>query len=286
MTGGASGIGQAIAAALRQRGCTVVIADTDGPAAERTAGRLGATAALADVTDATAVRTLVHRTRDHHGRLDYMVNNAGIGVAGRCQDLTLDHWNRLLQTNLHGVVHGVHAAYPVMLDQGHGHIVNIASLAGLTPAPFMLPYTTAKHALVGLSLALRAEAAPHGVKVTAVCPGFVDTPLLDNANPGLPPTAIGRDWRRIATRAQIGLHPADRLARTVLSGLERDKALIVTPALARLAWYGTRLAPATAVRVAALARHLLPAEERPAAGRNATAKRADAQAPSGYARPE
>ncbi|MFI6517750.1 SDR family NAD(P)-dependent oxidoreductase [Spirillospora sp. NPDC050679] len=264
MTGGASGIGQAIAAALRLRGCAVVIADIDGPAAERTAGQLGATAAEVDVADAAAVRTLIHRTRDRHGRLDYLFNNAGINVAGRHQDLTLEHWDRLLRVNLHGVVHGVHAAYPVMLDQGYGHIVNIASLAGLTPAPFMLPYTTAKHALVGLSLALRAEAAPHGVKVTAVCPGFVDTPLLDNANPGLPSTAIGRDWRRIATRAQIRLHSADRLARTVISGMERDKALIVTPALARLAWYGTRLAPATAVRVAGLGRHLIPEEERSA----------------------
>ena len=90
-------------------------------------------------------------------------------------------------------MHGVHAAYPIMLEQGHGHIVNTASLAGLVPMPIGIPYTATKHAVVGLSLGLRAEAAGRGVKVSVVCPSFVDTPLLHNINPGLPETTLSGD---------------------------------------------------------------------------------------------
>ena len=88
-------------------------------------------------------------------------------------------------------MHGVHAAYPVMIEQGSGHIVNTASLAGLLPSPGATPYAMTKHGVVGLSLSLRAEAAEHGVRVTAVCPGVVDTPILDKGGPDdLPKPAL------------------------------------------------------------------------------------------------
>jgi NAD(P)-dependent dehydrogenase (short-subunit alcohol dehydrogenase family) len=256
VTGGASGIGQAIATALVTRGDTVVLADRDKEGAEKVAEHLNehasgtASAASLDVTDADAVEALYHSVADQNGRLDLVFNNAGIAVGGMTDELSLDHWNRTIDVNLRGVVHGVHAAYPIMLKQGHGHILNTASLAGLVPAPMMLPYTTTKHAVVGMSLALRAEAATRGVRVSVICPGFVDTPLLDNANPDLPETETGKRARDFAVRVQRKLYTADALARDVLRGVEKNQALIVAPASARAAWRGVRLSPDGAVRIA------------------------------------
>jgi NAD(P)-dependent dehydrogenase (short-subunit alcohol dehydrogenase family) len=254
VTGGASGIGRAIATALVLRGDTVTVADRDKDGAEQVAARLSehgtAEAAALDVTDAEAVAALFAEVRGRHGRLDLVFNNAGIAVGGMTDELTLDHWNRTLDVNLRGVIHGVHAAYPIMLAQGHGHILNTASLAGLVPAPMMLPYTTTKHAVVGLSLALRAEAAAHGVRVSAICPGFVDTPLLDNANPDLPATEAGSHAREAALSVQRKLYTAEALARDVLRGVDKNRALIVAPASARAAWRGARLSPEGAVRIA------------------------------------
>lgn len=254
VTGGASGIGRAIATALVLRGGTVIVADLDKKRAEDVAERLSergtAEAAPLDVADADAVAALYRDVRERYGSLDLVFNNAGIGIGGTTEELTLDHWNKALDVNLRGVIHGVHAAYPIMMEQGHGHILNTASLAGLVPAPMMLPYTTTKHAVVGLSLALRAEAVAHGVRVSAICPGFVDTPILDNANPGLPDTETARNARTSALRVQWRLYPAEALARDVLRGIAKNQALIVAPASARAAWRGVRLSPDTAVRVA------------------------------------
>jgi NAD(P)-dependent dehydrogenase (short-subunit alcohol dehydrogenase family) len=254
ITGGASGIGRALATALVRRGDTVVVADLDKEGAEMVAARLSeqgtAEAAELDVTDAEQVGSLYRDVAERHGRLDLVFNNAGIAVGGRTDELTLDHWNRTLDVNLRGVIHGVHAAYPILLEQGHGHILNTASLAGLVPAPLMLPYTTTKHAVVGMSLALRAEAAPKGVRVSAICPGFVDTPLLDNANPDLPATEAGTNARAAALKVQRRLYTAEALARDVLRGIDKNQALIVAPASARAAWRGVRMSPAGAVRVA------------------------------------
>jgi len=182
-----------------------------------------------------------------HGQLDYIFNNAGIAVGGMVEELTLDHWNRVIDVNLRGVIHGVHAAYPIMLRQGNGHIVNTASLAGLVPGPGLTPYDAVKHAVVGLSLSLRAEGAGRGVRVSAVCPGFVDTPLLGRVNPDLPQTGPGMDAEELAKR--IGkLYKADLLAQDVLRGLERNLPLIVAPRSARVIWRLSRYAPGMTMR--------------------------------------
>ena len=125
------------------------------------------------------------------GALDVMFNNAGISIGGETEELTLDHWNSIIDVNIRGVVHGVHAAYPVMVRQGSGHIVNTASMGGLMAAGLLTSYVMTKHAVVGLSLALRSEAAAHGVGVTAVCPSAVDTPILDKGAVG---RFHGRDY--------------------------------------------------------------------------------------------
>jgi NAD(P)-dependent dehydrogenase (short-subunit alcohol dehydrogenase family) len=251
ITGAASGIGRALAGALAARGDTVVLADIDGDGADRAARELAgegpgpATAAAVDVRDAAAVQALVDGTRDRHGRLDVMVNNAGIGVGGEARELLLAHWDRAIDVNVRGVVHGVHAAYPVMIEQGSGHIVNTASLAGLVPSPLLTPYAMAKHAVVGLSLSLRAEAAAYGVRVTVVCPGVVDTPILDKEGPeDLPrPTLLTGRAREYFRHLQPRFYPADQLAQDIVRGLDRNSALVIAPRSARVAWQLWRYAP-------------------------------------------
>ncbi len=254
VTGGASGIGAALVRALAARGAVVVIADVDEAGAKAVAGHVkGRTSVAAlDVRDAEAVAGLVHDTAAEHGQLDLMFNNAGIAVGGKVDEMTLEHWDRVIDVNLRGVVHGVHAAYPVMLGQGSGHIINTASLAGLIPAPMLAPYAAVKHAVVGLSLALRAEAAARGVRVSAVCPGFVDTPLLGRVNQDLPQTEIGLNARALA-RLTGRLYQADALAADILRGITRNQALIVAPASARLAWRMHRYAPGLSMRGVAAA---------------------------------
>jgi NAD(P)-dependent dehydrogenase (short-subunit alcohol dehydrogenase family) len=252
VTGGGSGIGAALVRALAARGAAVVIADVDKAGAEAVAGSVVAgagrvSATVLDVRDADAVSALVQEVAAQYGKLDLIFNNAGIAVGGQVDELTLEHWNRVIDVNLRGVVHGVHAAYPLMLRQGHGHIVNTASLAGLVPGPGLAPYASAKHAVVGLSLSLRAEGASRGVKVSAVCPGFVDTPLLGRVNDGLPQTETGANAAALAR--QLGkLYHADPLAQDVLRGVERNKALIVAPRSARVAWRMARYTPGLTMR--------------------------------------
>ncbi|MBC6461982.1 SDR family NAD(P)-dependent oxidoreductase [Actinomadura sp. HBU206391] len=259
ITGGASGIGRALAAALVGRGDTVAVSDLDGDRVAEVAEALTeqgpgkAFATALDVTDAVAVTDHYQAVKAEHGRLDLVFNNAGIAVGGLAEELTLDHWNKTIDVNLRGVVHGVHAAYPIMLEQGYGHIANTASLAGLVPMPMGIPYTATKFAVVGLSLGLRAEAAERGVKVSVICPGFVDTPLLTAGNPGLPQTEMSKNIRTFAKQAQPRLYPAEALAKDILHGIRRNKALIVAPASGRAAWRGARLSPGGAARAARFA---------------------------------
>ena len=252
VTGAASGIGRALAVALLRRGSTVVVADLDGAAAERTATELGsqAIAAQVDVRDRDAVRELIERTAAAHDGLDLLVNNAGTGVGGPFSQLTADHWRTQLEVNLYGVIHGIEAAYPLMRARGSGQICSTSSLSGLIPAPTLGPYTTSKYAVVGMSLALRAEAAAYGVRVSVLCPGFVETPLLDSPDPEAPPTSMTSI--RPLIRASRGRTVAPELiARECLAGLRRNKAIIVAPLSARLAWRAFRYAPGIVDRVAA-----------------------------------
>jgi NAD(P)-dependent dehydrogenase (short-subunit alcohol dehydrogenase family) len=248
VTGAASGIGKALSFALAQSGATVVLADVDGDGAasaagEITAGRAGrAESASLDVRDGDAFAALAADVIDRHGHVDYLFNNAGIAVGGPAETLTAEHWDRLIDVNVRGVVNGVRAVYPAMLERGEGHIVNTASLAGLGPAPLLTPYALTKHAVVGLTTSLRIEAADRGVRVSALCPGGVDTPLLDSKGP--PDLPQGDFDARAHLRAHIGReYPVDKLAHDALRGVRRNKTLIVVPFRARAAWRLARFTP-------------------------------------------
>jgi NAD(P)-dependent dehydrogenase (short-subunit alcohol dehydrogenase family) len=185
-----------------------------------------------------------------------MFNNAGVGAAGEPEELSLAHWDRLIDVNLRGVLHGCRAAYPLMKAQPHGgNIVNTASLAGLVPSSGgTTPYAMTKFGVVGLSLALRAAGADFGVRVSVVCPGVVDTPILDTKGPSdLPvaPSAARLPTMRETLRRQgARLYPADRLAADVLRGIARNRAVIVSPRSVQPWWWMWRLAPPLALRLA------------------------------------
>jgi NAD(P)-dependent dehydrogenase (short-subunit alcohol dehydrogenase family) len=257
VTGAASGIGAALSRALAQHGAAVVVlADIDeaGVAAvaeEITLGRAGRTEAAAlDVRDAAAFTTLVERVIGDHGRVDLLFNNAGIAVGGDIEDLGAEHWDRVIDVNIRGVVHGIRAVYPHMLGRGTGHIVNTASLSGLGPTPLLTPYGMTKHAVVGLSTSLRIEAADRGVRVTALCPGAIDTPMLDSQGPAdLPPPRVPFDARRYLRRVVGREHPVDAFAAKALEGIARNKAVVVQPASARALSTVLRWAPRTSARV-------------------------------------
>ncbi len=248
VTGGASGIGRALAEALARQGASVVLGDLQAKLAEDVAAGIRdrggeARAEGLDVTDFSAVERLVRQAVDLHGRLDYIFNNAGIAIAGGIDLYTLEDWYRVLDVDLHGVVHGVHAAYPVMCEQGFGHIVSTASMAGLIPTPMTVSYTASKHAVVGLSTALRVEAAARGVRVSAICPGVIRTPILDGGKYGKVLSDIPLDFiQRFIER----LKPldADRFAEQALRRVARDQAIIIVPGRWRLAWWLHRLSPA------------------------------------------
>jgi short-subunit dehydrogenase len=169
-----------------------------------------------------------------------MFNNAGISLIGETQDLTLAQWDSIIDVNIRGVVHGVAAAYPVMIRQGSGHIVNTASMGGLMAAGLLTSYVMTKHAVVGLSLALRSEAAAHNVGVTAICPAAVNTPILDKGEFG---RIRGRDYFLKGQGIRKPVDP-DFLAQRVLEAVEAGEALVVEPVQARMAWRLQRLAPA------------------------------------------
>jgi NAD(P)-dependent dehydrogenase (short-subunit alcohol dehydrogenase family) len=257
ITGGASGIGAALGEVLARRSCFVLLTDADEDGVHRAAERISrigpgrAVGRMLDVRDAESVMAAAHETAESHGRLDLMFNNAGIAMAGHAHEFSLAHWQRAIEVDLYGVIHGVRAAYPVMLDQGYGHIVNTASLAGLGPAPGLLPYATAKFGVVGLSLGLRAEAARNGVRVSVVVPGIIDTPILDKKREektrGLAMTPSEEHIDPIPFLMRMSgiraLYPPERVAKDVLRGVQANRAMIFAPATARRLWLLSRFLP-------------------------------------------
>ncbi len=234
ITGAASGIGRAVAELLARKKAHVVLTDidVDGVSAvcEGIRGKgLSAEYHPLDVTDEHAVTTLIQQTAQTHGRLDYIFNNAGIGITGEVRDMSNDDWRNVVDINLMGVIYGTNAAYKIMVEQGHGHIVNTASASGLVGLPFATPYAMTKGGVILMSNSLRMEARPLGVKVSAICPGFVQTNIYDNAT--LVNTTLDA-----ASDIPFRFMRVDKAAKAILRGVTRNKAMIVFPKHAKLLW--------------------------------------------------
>ena len=243
ITGAADGIGKALAIALIDRSANVVACDIDeqklGALAEEIDKRgKRAIFEVVDVTDESAVAQLITDVVNDSGQIDYIFNNAGIAVTGDGRDLTNTHWKKVVDVNQWGVIYGSMAAYEVMAKQGHGHIINIASLAGLIPFPTNLPYSATKFAVVGMSMSLRAEAQDLGVKVSVVCPGFIRSNIF-NATEML---NVPRD--AITSNIAFKLVDVETAAEKILKGVQKNKAIIIFPTYAKILWWLYRLSPA------------------------------------------
>ena len=242
VTGGASGIGAALGRGLAARGARVILADRDAEGAGTEAERLRSAGGRAegvtlDVRDAAAVGDVVTGVFRRHGRLDYLFNNAGIAVGGEVSVLSGEDWKEAVDVNLMGPVHGILAAYPRMVEQGFGHIVNTASMAAFMATPLAAPYGATKSAVLGLSRALRIEGAGYGVRVSVLCPGVVRTAILENGG------RYGRLRAVLDLTAQRAmwecLRPmnADLFAVNVLAAVAKNRAVIVVPSW----WRAVRL---------------------------------------------
>jgi short-subunit dehydrogenase len=280
ITGAASGIGKALAHRCALRGDHLVLVDIAEDALIEVAESLHPAAAAAggsalaepaDCRDAARIDAIVATAWERHGRVDVMVNNAGIALGGAAEELTAEHWQRVFDVNISGVMHGVVAVYPRMVQEGAGQIVNVASLAGLIPGPYLAAYSASKHAVVGMSLSLAAEAAGTGVSVTCVCPGFTDTPILDGVGPpDLPQTSMASRARRYAEGTPGGIYDVESLAADIERGIDERAPMVVTPRAARWMWRLVRVSPRLGLRLSSnvairTRRMLSQAETRPAA---------------------
>ena len=178
VTGGASGIGKGIAAALKQAGARVMIADIEAEALARTQAELGVEAQLVDVSDAQSVEALAHAAVSAFGKVHILCNNAGVGPFAPVADLSLEDWRWLIDVNLWGVIHGVHSFLPLLREHGEGgHIVNTSSMAGLCIVPHLAAYSVTKFGVAALTETLRIESElyGYGVGTSLLCPGPVRT---------------------------------------------------------------------------------------------------------------
>ena len=243
VTGAGSGIGRETALAFSKLGAVVHVVDLDGDRAERVAGELDGPgfAHAVDVRDPAAIEALAEDIYERHGRTHVLVNNAGVGQGGVVQELSLEDWKWVIDTNLWGVIHGIHSFVPRMIDQGgDAHIVNTASIAGLVGVPTMAPYCATKFGVVGMSEALGVELAPHGIRVTAVCPGIIATDIINAAQ--FTDTVAGNRGMIQSYYRKWGIKPS-RVARDIVRAVKAERPLQLTVgSMAPLLWL-KRLSP-------------------------------------------
>jgi len=255
ITGAGSGIGRAIAERAARYGGYVVVTDRNGESANAVAVQIQhfggfAESATLDVVDGEAVQRLITETAKKHGRIDFLFNNAGTVIIGEAKDHTLEDWYTTLDVNLRGVIHGVHAAYPIMRIQGYGHIVNTASIAGLVPSTNEIAYTASKHAVLGLTSTLRIEAAHYGVKVSAICPGFVDTPILfENATNKYSDEMNFGSREAVKKALKVKVMNVEDAASIILRGVSKNQAVILLTFHAKLCSLLNRLSPTLFMQV-------------------------------------
>jgi NAD(P)-dependent dehydrogenase (short-subunit alcohol dehydrogenase family)/pimeloyl-ACP methyl ester carboxylesterase len=237
VTGAGSGIGRETAIAFAEHGAEVVVADLDGSSAKETAGLIErdggvAHACTVDVSDVAAMEEFAERVIREHGVPDVVVNNAGIGIAGAFLDTTAADWQRIVDVNLLGVVHGCRLFGAAMVERREGgQIVNVASAAAFTPSRTLGAYAATKAAVLMLSECLRAELAGQGIGVSAICPGIVNTPITTSTHyVGVTDDEQERRRGRVSQQYARRNYPPSKVAVAILGAVRTNAAVVpVTP---------------------------------------------------------
>lgn len=231
VTGAGSGLGRVICEYLAERGSTLIVTDINEITARETMesviNRGGEGIALkVDVTSSHEIEKMVAETMKLYGAIHFLFNNAGAAVNGEFQDMTQAHFEQVMNVNFWGTVFGCRAVYPIMKNQGFGYIINVSSFAGLMPGGLMTSYGASKHAAVGFSLNLRSEAAQYGIKVIALCPGYLETPMHASAI-NVTDYVIEHDKKY---RAKKHSYPTpEKCINHMMKGVFRNKAIIISP---------------------------------------------------------
>ena len=252
VTGAGSGIGRETAVAFARRGANLVLCDVSKEGLEGTEGRIQSLrrgdvwSHVVDVADPAQMADFSAAVHQRVPALDVLMNNAGVAIGGGTLDTSLADWEWILGVNLRGVIHGCHHFVPKMVERGAGgHVINISSAAGYTPAAELAAYCTTKYAVLGLSESLRDELAPHGIGVTAVCPGIIDTPITRAAK------MVGKGFSEeireemVRTYERRGYTP-ERVARNILKAVQKNRAVAPIAAEAWALYYAKRLFPGSA----------------------------------------
>ncbi|MGV0025883.1 SDR family NAD(P)-dependent oxidoreductase [Phormidesmis priestleyi] len=186
ITGASQGIGKAIALLFAQQGYNTVLASRTGDrlfalAQELKTSGHSALAVPTDVKDPQQVQNLVDQALAEYGSIDVLINNAGIYISGPADTFSLDDWHQAIDTNLWGYIHTIHALLPHMLEQKNGMIVNIGSIGGKVPLPYLVPYSTSKFAVTGLTQSLQSELSPKGITVCGIYPNIIKSDFMERA---------------------------------------------------------------------------------------------------------
>lgn len=244
VTGGASGLGRAFCEELGMRRARVLIGDVDRDGAEETADRvrgLGGEARVerCDVREAAQVSALAEVADEWLGATDLLINNAGVAVGGPIGDISLEDWKWQVDINLWGVIHGCHFWVPRMRSRGHGHVLNVASAAGLLAPPQMGPYNVTKAGVIALSETLHAELKRNGIRVTALCPTFFVTKIADSSR-GVTDEQGRAAIRRVMERSKV---QAPDVARCALDAVARGELYCLPMRDGRVSWLLKRAIP-------------------------------------------
>lgn len=241
LTGAGSGIGRSLALHLVASGAKVHAADMDAAGLDSLAAEAAGPGTLLprtlDVTDRADYGRWVDECLVASGTIDYLFNNAGVTLLGEAHRVPFDRWKWLLDINLMGVLNGVMQVYPVMVKQGSGHIISTGSVAGVTGYATASAYTTSKKAVIGMSHSLAAEAKAYGVKVTVVCPGYVNSNIFTQDR------VVGANVKEVINDLPAPMMSPDEAARQYLAGAAKGKRTVVFPANAKLLWCLGRWTP-------------------------------------------